>query len=98
MLFPLVPTSVLPQSGKVAPTLKYPETNIFIWFNKDGVAFSAYFKTPANIEKLAEFANNGSFIKEEIETNQNKQHEDNTGTVDKLPGGGCECEIHSGGD
>ena len=96
-LCPVVAVSVVPQVVKDAFTVKYPATNVITWFNKDSVAFCAYFKTSANIEKLAEFANNGSFIKEEIETNQSGQHEDSTGTASKLPGG-CECEPHSGGD
>lgn len=97
-LCPVVAASAVPQVVKDSFAVRYPATNVITWFNKDSVAFSAYFKTSANIEKLAEFANNGSFIKEEIETNQNGQHEDSTGTVGKLPGGGCECEIHSTGD
>ena len=97
-LCPVVAAGSVPQVVKDAFTVKYPATNVITWFNKDSVAFCAYFKTTANIEKLAEFANSGSFIKEEIETNQNVQHEDSTGTAaGKLPGG-CECEPHSGGD
>ena len=96
-LCPAVAASAVPQVVKDAFTVKYPATNVISWFNKDSVAFCAYFKTSANIEKLAEFANNGSFIKEEIETNQNGQHEDSTGTSGKLPGG-CECEPQSSGD
>ena len=96
-LCPVVAASAVPQVVKDSFTVRYPTTNVIIWFNKDSVAFSAYFKTSANIEKLAEFANNGSFIKEEIETNQTGQHEDSTGTAGKLSSG-CECEIHSAGD
>lgn len=50
-----------------------------------------------NIKILAQFANNGSFIKEEAETQQNGQHEDSTGTVGKV-NGGCECDVHKEGD
>ncbi|HEY8658551.1 MAG TPA: hypothetical protein VIL78_05915 [Hanamia sp.] len=93
-LCPVVASSTVPQVVKDAFSLKYPSTNVITWFNKDSVAFSAYFMTPANAEILARFANDGSFIMEEIETNQTRQHEDSTGTVGKL-NGGCECEIHS---
>lgn len=79
-LYPVVAASAVLQVGKYAFTVKYPATNIIIWFNKGGVAFSARFKTSANMEKLAQFANNGNFIEEEIETNLNGQHEDSTGT------------------
>ena len=87
----------MPQAVKDSFALRYPGTNVTTWFNKDSVAFCAYFITSANIEKLAEFANSGSFIMEQIETHQNGQHEDSTATAGKLSGG-CECDIHKEGD
>ena len=94
---PVVDASLVPQVVKDSFAVRYPATTVTTWFNKDSVAFCAYFITPANVEKLAEFANNGSFIKEEIETHQEGQHEDSTGTGGKV-GSGCECETEKKGD
>ena len=90
---PVVAASAVPQVVKDSFAVRYPATNVLTWFNKDSVAFCAHFITTANVEKLAEFANNGTFIKEEIETSQNGEHQDSTG-IGKT-GGGCECETHS---
>lgn len=94
---PVVAASLVPQVIKDSFAVRYPATTVTTWFNKDSVAFCAYFITQANVEKLAQFANNGSFIKEEIETHQEGQHEDSTGTGGKV-GGGCECETEKKGD
>lgn len=96
-LCPVVAASLVPQVVKDSFAVRYPATTVTTWFNKDSVAFCAYFITSANVEKLAQFANNGSFIKEEIETHQEGQHEDSTGTGGKV-GGGCECETEKKGD
>lgn len=92
-LCPVVLASAVPQVVKDSFNVRYPATTVTTWFNKDSVAFCAYFITAANVEKLAEFANSGSFIKEEIETHQEGEHEDSTGTGVKA-GTGCECETH----
>lgn len=92
-LCPVVAASMVPQVVKDSFALRYPATNVTTWFNKDSVAFCAYFTTSANIEKLVEFANSGSFIREQIETHQEGQHEDSTATAGKL-NGGCECDVH----
>ncbi len=96
-LCPVVAASAVPQAVKDSFALRYPITNVTTWFNKDSVAFCAHFITSANVEKLAEFANNGSFIMEEVEAHQDGQHEDSTGTVGKLDGG-CECDLNKEGD
>ena len=87
----------MPQVIKDSFAIRYPGDTVTTWFNKDSVAFCAYFLTPANVETLAEFANSGSFIMEQIETHQDGQHEDSTGTVGKT-NGGCECDVHKEGD
>ena len=94
---PVVAASLVPQVVKDSFAVRYPATTVTTWFNKDSVAFCAYFITPANAEKLAQFANNGSFIKEEIETHQEGQHVDSTGTGGKVSSG-CECETDKKGD
>ncbi len=93
---PTVAASAVPQAVKDSFAMRYPAANVTTWFNKDSVAFCAYFITAANEEKLAQFANSGSFIKEEIETHQEGQHEDSTTTVGKV--NGCECDVHHEGD
>ena len=94
---PVVAASLVPQVVKDSFAVRYPATTVTTWFNKDSVAFCAYFITPVNAEKLAQFANNGSFIKEEIETHQEGQHVDSTGTGGKVSSG-CECETDKKGD
>jgi hypothetical protein len=92
---PIVAASAVPQIVKDSFAARYPAVTVTTWFNKDSVAYCAYFMA-ASGNKLAEFANNGSFIKEEIEIHQEGQQEDTTGTanVGKTPATGCECEIH----
>ncbi len=94
-LCPVVTASEVPQVVKDSFAVRYPATSVTTWFNKDSVAFCAFF-TISGIEKLAQFANNGSFIKDEIETNQEGEHQDSTGTGGKTTG--CECETHTEGD
>ena len=93
---PVVAASAVPQVVKDSFDIRYPKSTVTTWFNKDSVGFCALF-TFSGVEKLAEFANNGSFIKEEIETHQEGEHQDSTGTAGKTTTG-CECEIHKEGD
>lgn len=95
-LCPVVAASLVPQVVKDSFAVRYPATSVTTWFNKDSVAFCAFFITSANVEKLARFANNGLFIKEEIEMHQDGQHEDSTATGDKA--GGCECDTEKKGE
>jgi hypothetical protein len=90
---PVVAASLVPQVVKDSFAVRYPATNVITWFNKDSEAFCAYFTTTSNIEKLVQFANNGSFIKEEIAIHQEGEQQDTTGTGVKVRVG-CECEIH----
>jgi hypothetical protein len=96
-LCPVVAATAVPQAVKDSFAVMYPAVNVITWFNKDSVAYCAYFITTANVETLAQFANNGSFTKEEIETHHDGEHEDSTGTGGKV-GGSCECETHKEGD
>ena len=92
---PVLAASAVPLVVKDSFTLRYPAITVTTWFNKDSVAYCAYF-VAATGNKLVQFANNGTFIKEEIEVYQEGQHEDstNTSTGGKTPTTGCECEIH----
>lgn len=97
-LCPVVAADAVPQAVKDSFALRYPGTIVTSWFNKDNVAFCAFFITSANVETLAEFGNSGSFILEQIETNQDGQHEDSTATTGGKTSSGCECDIHNEGD
>ncbi len=66
---------------------KYPNATGEIWFNKDNTGFVASFTLNGN-KTLALFNNDGSFANEEMDTNQDGDHQDNTND-DK----GCSCDI-----
>ena len=89
-LCPVVAESAVPQAVRDSFKIRYPSTAVTTWFNKDSAAFCAAFLS-SGVEKLAQFANDGTFIKEEIETHQEGEHEDSTSAAGKL-NGGCECE------
>ena len=95
-LCPVVAASAVPQVVKDSFAVRYPATIVTTWFNKDSVAYCAFFII-SGVEKLAQFANNGTFIKEEIETHPEGEHQDNTGTGGKTTTG-CECETPHDGD
>ena len=82
----------MPQPVKDSFAVRYPATLVTTWFYKDSSSYCALFTISA-IEKLAQFAPNGSFIKEEIETHQEGENEDSTNTGGKVTNG-CECETH----
>ncbi len=90
-LCPVVAASAVPQVVKDSFAVRYPTTIVITWFNKDSVNYCAYFKTATNVETLAEFANNGSFIKEQIETHNDNEQEDST-TAGVKTTTSCECE------
>ena len=91
-LCPVVAEGLVPQVVKDSFVVRYPATIVTTWFYKDSSSYCALFTLSA-IEKLAQFATNGTFIKEEIETHQEGEHEDSTGTDGKTITG-CECEVH----
>lgn len=89
-LCPVVAESAVPQAVRDSFKSRYPSTVVITWFNKDGVAFCASFLS-SGVDKLAQFSNDGSFVKEELESHQEGEHEDSTATGGKI-NGGCECE------
>ena len=89
-LCPVVAAGLVPQVVKDSFAIKYPATAVTTWFNKDSVAYCAFF-TISGVNKLAQFANNGNFIKEEIEIEQEGDHQDTTGKTT-----GCVCEVQNG--
>ena len=68
---------------------KYPTATGETWFNKDNTGFCASFTVNGN-KTLSLFSNDGSFVKEEVDSNQEGDHQDNNND-DK----GCSCEIES---
>lgn len=96
-LCPVVAESIVPQVVKDSFVVRYPATVVTTWFYKDSSSYCALF-TISSVEKLAQFAVNGTFIKAEIEVHQEGEHSDSTGTGGvKIPAG-CECETHKEGD
>ena len=91
-LCPVVAESLVPQLVKDSFIVRYPATVVTTWFYKDSSSYCALFTISA-VEKLAQFAPDGTFIKEEIETHQEGENEDSTGTGGKVTTG-CECKTH----
>lgn len=92
-LCPVIEESLVPQIVKDSFAIRYPGTSVTTWFNKDSIGYCSFF-TISGVDKLAEFALNGSFVKDEIETEQDGEHQDSTSTGVKTTG--CVCEIHNG--
>ncbi len=89
---PIVAANLVPKMVNDSFAQRYPTDSVRTWFNKDSVAYCAFFVS-SGIEKLAQFSNSGNFIKEEIETNNDNQLEDSSGIGKNTPG--CECDIHA---
>lgn len=94
---PVVAVNLVPQIVKDSFMHKYPTDSVQTWFNKDSVGYCAYFVS-SGTEKLIQFSNSGNFIKEEIETNENNEHEDSAVVSNGKLNNGCECEVHQKGD
>ena len=89
-LCPVVAESLVPQVVKDSFVVRYPATIVTTWFYKDSSSYCALFTISA-VNKLAQFAPHGGFIKEEIETHQEGENVDSTGGKVTT---GCECETH----
>ena len=75
--------------------IRYPATLVTTWFYKDSSSYCAAF-TSIGIEKLAQFAINGAFIKEAVENHHDGDHDDDDSTTTsgvKVVNSGCECEL-----
>ncbi len=84
---PVVSSEMVPSAVTTSFQMKYPNNTVDTWFNKDNVAYSAMF-TLNGKQTLSQFKNDGTFVKEEIEVDQQGEHEDNNDDNDS----GCECE------
>ena len=97
-LCPVVDVSAVPNIVKDSFNLRYPGITVKTWFNKDNYSFCAYFVLDDG-DKLAQFANDGNFITEQMLINEDVQSDDNTddnsdGLTDpKAINTGCKCNI-----
>src|SRR6478609_30481 len=88
---PTISQALVPAIVQTAFSTKYPADTVITWFRKDSIGYCAYFiKQPAQ-KTLAEFSNDGSFVMQEIDTNQNVNYEDSAGQT--KGSSGCECDI-----
>lgn len=84
-----VSSEAVPQAVRDGFTHQYPGVNVTTWFNKDNNGYCAEF-TQNGVKTLAQFSNDGMFVKEEADNNQEGEHHDNN--TDK----GCSCELEGG--
>lgn len=85
----IVNSEAVPQSVNDAFNIKYQGVNVTTWFNKDGIGFCALF-TQNGMQTIAQFSNDGIFVKEEAGNNQEGEHNDNNESK------GCSCELEGG--
>jgi hypothetical protein len=90
---PVIAASAVPQIVKDAFVVRYPSRTVITWYQKDGIGYCAYFIEPVKQKKLAEFTTTGSFVKEEIDLEQDGNFQDPTGLSNSKVPGECECEI-----
>ncbi len=89
---PIVDKAMVPTVVITGFQTKYPSDTVITWFRKDSIGYCAYFIQPVNLKKLAQFDDAGIFVKEEMDTDNNGELEDSTGTG-HTGNIGCECEI-----
>lgn len=85
----VVGSDVISANVLTAFQAKYPNATVDKWFNKDNTGFCALFTISGN-KTLAQFNNDGSFVKEESNLEQDGNHQNNDES------GGCECELEGG--
>ena len=92
-LCPVVSASAVPAEVISGFQTKYPGDSVITWFKKDSIGYCAYFIQPVNQRKLSEFTPTGTFVSEELDTNQDGNFEDSTGHSGPKGETVCECEI-----
>lgn len=88
---PTVNSESMPLSVTATFNEKYPNSSSVIWFNKDGKAFCASFTFNGN-KILAQFSNEGVFIKEESDFDQDGEHQDENDDDENDDDEGCNCD------
>ncbi len=86
----IVTAETMPSSVTTSFQTKYPGIAVEKWFNKDNTGYCALFNLNGK-KTLSQFNNEGSFVKEETEVEQEGNHQDGN---DK--DSGCECETEEG--
>ena len=81
---PVIAGKDLPVAVLESFSIKYPNTDVTTWFNKDNKGFSALI-TLNGVKKLVEFDTAGNFITEQTGKHQHGEHHDE----------GCECETEN---
>lgn len=84
-----VSSETVPQVVKDGFAKQYPNENVTTWFNKDNNGYCAEF-TRNGVKNLAQFNNDGSFVKEDSDNNQDGEHQDSNNEK------GCSCELEGG--
>ena len=87
---PIVTKETIPPAVITSLDAKYPGNSVEKWFNKDNSGYCALF-TLNGKKTLAQFNNDGTFVKEEIDVEQEGNHQDG-----KTNDSGCECEMEEG--
>lgn len=85
----VVSSEAVPQAVKDNFSVKYAGQTVTTWFNKDGSGFCAEF-TQNGVKTLAQFNNDGTFVKEENDSHQEGGHKDKNADT------GCSCEVGHG--
>ena len=82
---PVIAAEGLPKVVTSAFSAKYNGVSVQKWFNKDNKGYCALF-TVTGTKKLAQFDNDGNFVKEKTDLQQEGEHQDNEDD------GECECD------
>ena len=93
----VVANADVPTTVSSAFEAKYAGRTVVKWFNKDNHGFAALFDVNG-VKTLAEFNNDGTFVKEEIdEVEEEEEHDGIFGNHDEdddeNEDDGCECEM-----
>ncbi len=100
---PIIDVSAVPNVVKDSFNARYPGMSVTTWFNKDNNSFCAYFVLDDG-DKLAQFANDGNFITEQMLINEDIQSDDNIDDGselvmdNKIIDTGCKCDISGAGN
>jgi hypothetical protein len=87
---PVVDAKLIPAAVIGSFSARYPKQDVITWFNKDNKGYGAYLLNNG-VKTLALFANDGSFIKEEVKGRHHEGDKDDDKDDDEEEG--CECDI-----
>ena len=87
----VVTADQIPSEVTSAFSTKYPGASVEKWFNKDGTGFCALF-TLGGKKTLVQFNNDGSFVKEEDDMDEQGDHQDGDHHDKMNDDKRCDCE------